>query len=52
MERKTAEALLKAPVYCDAAISLPMVVHALAQRNGELITSRKASKLRLTWPEN
>lgn len=42
----------KVTVYCDATISLPMIVHALAQRNEDLISSRQVPNLRLTWPEN
>jgi deoxyhypusine synthase len=49
---KVARKAKKVTAYCDATISLPLVVHALVQQNGELIASRKAPELRLTWPEN
>ncbi len=49
---KVARKAKKVTAYCDATISLPLVVHALVQQNGELIASRKAPELPLAWPEN
>ena len=48
---KVAKKARKVTVYCDATISLPMIVHALAQRHGEVIASRRAPELQLAWPE-
>jgi deoxyhypusine synthase len=48
---KVAKKAKKVTVYCDATISLPMVVHGLVQQHGDLIDSREAPELELTWPE-
>lgn len=48
---KVAKKAKMVTVYCDATISLPIVIHALVQQNQEAKTSRKNPKFRLTWPE-
>jgi len=48
---KVAKKARKVTVYCDATISLPLVVHALAQRHSDLIASRKPPKMKLKWPK-
>jgi deoxyhypusine synthase len=48
---KVARQAQKVTVYCDATISLPMVIHALAQEHAGLIAARKKPDLRLIWPE-
>jgi len=49
---KVAKKARKVTVYCDATISLPLIVHALVQQNGEAVASRKASMWpKLKWPE-
>lgn len=48
---KVAKKAKKVTVYCDATISLPIVVHALVQQNEGVKTSRKNPKFRLAWPE-
>ncbi len=48
---KIATRAKRVTVYCDATIALPLVVHALAQRSSNLISSRKTPALRLEWPK-
>ncbi|RJP68723.1 MAG: deoxyhypusine synthase [Candidatus Abyssobacteria bacterium SURF_17] len=48
---KIAKQAQKVTVYCDATISLPIVVHALVQQHADLIAARKAPSLRLAWPK-
>jgi deoxyhypusine synthase len=49
---KVAKKARKVTVYCDATISLPLIVHALVQQNGEAAASRKAPMWpKLKWPE-